>query len=159
MSTPGKQMSDITDHCINKVELVPIGWVRSPVKSTPKPEYDWQGVISTIVVAPHFAAGLAGLDRCSHIIVIYWAHEATDPACMALQVHYKGDPSIPKVGVFASRSLFRPNPLGQKVAKLLEIDGNAVLVEGLDAIDNTPVLDIKPFIPGYDAPNDATKLW
>ena len=65
------------------------------------------------------------------------------------------DPSLPEVGVFASRSLFRPNPLGLKVARLLERKDNILHLEGLDAIDGTPVLDIKPFIPSNDAPEDA----
>ena len=138
------------------MELTPIGQVRSPIKSTPKPEYDWQGVISEIVVVPGLTPGLAKLDESSHIIVIYWAHQATNCADMALTVRYRGDPTLPMVGVFASRSLHRPNPLGQKVAKILGIQGNVIKVEGLDALDGTPVLDIKPFIPRYDAPDDAT---
>jgi len=149
-------MPHLEDLNTNKrVELVPIGHVQSPIMSTPKPEHDWQGIVSKIVIAPHLTLGFAGLERYTHIIVIYWAHQASNPADMALQVRYRGNPNLPVVGVFASRSLFRPNPLGQKVAKLLEIKGNALLVEGLDAIDGTPVLDIKPFIPSYDAPEGA----
>lgn len=138
------------------MEFTSIGVVRNTVKSTPKPEHDWQGVVSEIVITPHLVLGLAGLEQYSHIIVIYWAHHATNPADMALQVHYKGNPNFPIVGVFASRSPYRPNPLGQKVAKLIEINGNIIRVEELDAIDGTPVLDIKPFIPTYDAPEGAT---
>ena len=62
---------------------------------------------------------------------------------------------MPEVGVFASRSLFRPNPLGVKVARLLERKGNILRLEGLDALDGTPVLDVKPFIPRSDAPASA----
>jgi tRNA (adenine37-N6)-methyltransferase len=135
--------------------LKPIGFVRSPVKSTPKPEHDWRGVVSEIVVKPELAAGLEGLDKYSHVIVIYWAHMAVDPADMALRVRFKGNPEYPMVGVFASRSPYRPNPLGQKLARLREIKDNIFRVEGLDALDGTPVLDIKPFIPGYDSAEDA----
>lgn len=138
------------------MEFIPIGRVQNPVKSTPKPEHDWQGVISEIVIAPHLVSGLAGLERYSHIIVLYWAHQATNSADMALMVRYRGNPKLPIVGVFASRSLYRPNPIGQKIARLLEIQGNILRVEGLDALDGTPVLDIKPFIPGYDSPEGAT---
>ncbi|MCL2150392.1 MAG: tRNA (N6-threonylcarbamoyladenosine(37)-N6)-methyltransferase TrmO [Dehalococcoidia bacterium] len=136
--------------------FVPIGRVHSPIKSTPKPEYDWRDVISEIIIAHPLALGLAGLERYSHIIVIYWAHQATDPLDMALRVHYRGNPKLPIVGVFASRSPYRPNPLGQKVAELLEITSDVLRVRGLDALDGTPVLDIKPFIPDYDAPEGAT---
>ncbi len=140
----------------DSITLKPIGHVKSPVKATPKPEHDWRGVISEIVIAPELAAGLDGLARYSHIIVIYWAHRATDPADMALTVRYKGNPAFPLVGVFASRSPYRPNPLGLKAARLLEIKGNILRVEGLDALDGTPVLDIKPYIPGYDSAEGAT---
>jgi tRNA-Thr(GGU) m(6)t(6)A37 methyltransferase TsaA len=135
--------------------LKPIGRVKSPVKETPRSEHDWQGVISEIAIEPRFTEGLVGLARYSHIIVIYWAHKATDSADMALTVRYKGNPSLPLVGVFASRSPYRPNPLGQKLARLLEVKGNTLVVEGLDALDGTPVLDIKPFIPVYDSAEDA----
>ena len=135
--------------------LHPIGFVRSPVKETPKPEYDWTGVVSEIVVAPEFGAGLEGLERYSHVSIIYWAHRATDRDKMALRVRYRGDPKLPEVGVFASRSPYRPNPMGMKVARLVEVKGNVLRLEELDALDGTTVLDIKPFIPGYDAPEKA----
>jgi tRNA-Thr(GGU) m(6)t(6)A37 methyltransferase TsaA len=140
----------------NEMSLNPIGFVRGPIKETPKPEYDWTGVISEIVIEPEFIAGLEGLERYSHVIVIFWAHKATDKSKMALRVRYRGDPTLPEVGVFASRSLFRPNPLGMKVTRLLEIKENVLRLEGLDALDGTPVLDIKPFIPDNDAPKDTS---
>ena len=139
----------------NEMSLQPIGFVRSPVKQTPRPEYDWTGVVSESVVEPEFSAGLEGLERYSHIIVIFWAHRATDKGEMALRVRYRGDPTLPEVGIFASRSLFRPNPIGMKVARLLERKDNILRLEGLDALDGTPVLDIKPFIPSNDAPEDT----
>jgi tRNA-Thr(GGU) m(6)t(6)A37 methyltransferase TsaA len=139
----------------DEMPLQPIGFVRSPVKQTSRPEHDWTCIVSEIEVKPEFSTGLPGLERYSHIIVIYWAHQATDKSKMALRVRYKGDPSLPEVGVFASRSLFRPNPLGMKVTRLLERKDNILRLEGLDALDGTPVLDIKPFIPSNDVPGDA----
>jgi len=136
--------------------LRPIGRVKSPVKDTPKPEHDWRGIVSEIIIEPRLAAGLKGLDKYSHILVIYWADRATDPADMAFSVRYKGNPEYPMVGVFASRSPYRPNPLCQKVARLLKLKRNNLKVEGLDALDGTPVLDIKPYIPGYDSAEGAT---
>ena len=136
--------------------LVPVGFVRNGVAETPRPEHDWKGVVSEIAIEPAWAEGLEGLENYSHVIVIFWAHKATDKSRMALRVRYRGDPSLPEVGVFASRSLFRPNPLGMKVARLLERKGNVLRLEGLDALDGTPVLDIKPFIPRNDAPAGAS---
>jgi tRNA-Thr(GGU) m(6)t(6)A37 methyltransferase TsaA len=75
---------------------------------------------------------------------------------MALRVRYKGDPSRHMVGVFASRSPYRPNSICQKVVRLLEMNGRVLKVEALDALDGTPVIDIKPFITRHDAPQDAT---
>ncbi len=139
----------------SEMPLKAIGRVHNTVKSTPKPEYDWSGIISRISIAPELAAGLEGLERYSHIIVIYWAHRATAPSKMALRVRYKGDRSRPMVGVFASRSPYRPNPLCLRVARLVEIRDGLLVVEGLDALDGTPVLDIKPFIPRIDSPAGA----
>lgn len=138
------------------IVLKPIGRVMSPVRETPRPEHDWQGIVSEIIIRPELSVGLEGLERYSHIIIIYWAHQATDLSKMALRVRYKGDTELPLVGVFASRSLFRPNPLGLKVVKLLEAKGNVLRVDGLDALDGTPVLDIKPYTPGYDSVEGAT---
>ncbi len=138
------------------IKLKPIGYVRNGVAETPRPEHDWKDVISEIAVEPALAEGLDGLEKYSHVIVIFWAHKATDKSRMALRVRYRGDPAMPEVGVFASRSLFRPNPLGMKVARLLKRTGNILRVEGLDALDGTPVLDIKPFIPRNDAPAGAS---
>ncbi len=134
----------------------PIGIVKSKIKKTPKPEYDWRGVASQIVVDSSLSEALEGLEGYSHIIVIYWLHQATDASKMALKVHPKGNRGLPLVGLFASRSPYRPNPVGQKIVRLLKRRGSILWVEGLDAIDNTPVIDIKPYIPGYDSVAEAT---
>jgi tRNA-Thr(GGU) m(6)t(6)A37 methyltransferase TsaA len=139
-----------------EMTLKPIGLVRNAVAETPRPEHDWSAVVSEIIVDPEFASGLDGLEGYSHVIVIFWAHKATDKSRMRLRVRFRGDPGLPEVGVFASRSLFRPNPLGLKVVRLLEKNGNVLKLEGLDALCGTPVLDIKPFIPRNDAPADAS---
>lgn len=143
-----------------RITLTPIGYVINSVRSTPKPEYDWDGIISKIAIKPQLADGLEGLQHYSHIIIIYWAHQATAASRMALKVRFKGDPARPMVGVFASRSPYRPNSVCQKVARLLEVKDSFLTVEGLDAIDGTPILDIKPFIPRIDSPRDAiTPEW
>ena len=72
-----------------------------------------------------------------------------------MKVHPRRKQSLPLVGVFATRSPARPNPIGMATVKLLECHDNVLKVIGLDAVDGTPVLDIKPYIPGYDSPNEA----
>ncbi|MCL2281632.1 MAG: tRNA (N6-threonylcarbamoyladenosine(37)-N6)-methyltransferase TrmO [Dehalococcoidia bacterium] len=137
------------------IVLESIGYVRNSINSTPNTEHDWSNIISEIELSPPWQEGLAGLDQYSHVTIIYWAHQATDKENLALRVHYRGDSTLPKVGVFASRSPYRPNPLCLKVAKLLSVNGNILQVQNLDALDDTPVLDIKPFISTNDAPLEA----
>lgn len=141
---------------LSELTIRPIGIVRSRVKEKQTSDYNWQEVVSEVVVDSRFNEALDGLEDFSHIIVIYWLHQAVDPAKMAMKVHPRGKQDISPVGLFASRSPYRPNPLGQKVAKLLGRQGNVLRVQGLDAIDGTPVMDIKPYIPGYDSVADAT---
>ncbi len=137
----------------------PIGFVSCKIKSKPGPEHDWHGVVSQIEVYNKLSQALENLEKYSHIIIIYWLHQ-TDAARISLKVHPRGDKNLPLVGLFASRSPYRPNPLGHKVVRLLKRQANILWVEGLDAIDGTPVVDIKPYIPGYDSITDATTpLW
>jgi tRNA-Thr(GGU) m(6)t(6)A37 methyltransferase TsaA len=137
------------------ITLAPIGYVRSPIKNTPRTEYDWSDVISEIEIQPSLLKGLEMLEQYSHIIVLYWAHRALSKTKMSLQVHYRGDSTMPKVGVFASRSPYRPNPLCSKVTRLLSRQENILRTQALDAIDGTPIIDIKPFNPTNDAPSNA----
>jgi tRNA-Thr(GGU) m(6)t(6)A37 methyltransferase TsaA len=141
---------------LSELTIRPIGTVRSRVKDKQASDYNWQEVVSEVVVDSRLKEALDGLEDFSHIIIIYWLHLADDPAKMAMKVHPRAKQDMSPVGLFASRSPYRPNPLGQKVARLLGRRGNVLKVRGLDAIDGTPVMDIKPYIPGYDSVTDAT---
>ena len=143
------------DRRLPKMFVKPIGFVSSDIKSKPEPGYDWREVVSQVNVDNEFSQALTGLEEYSHIIVIYWLHQA-DATRISLTVHPRGDKKLPLVGLFASRSPYRPNPVGQKVVRLLRRQENILWVEGLDAIDGTPVIDIKPYIPDYDSAADAT---
>ena len=134
--------------------LKPIGIVRNAVKQAPGAGYNWQDVVSEIVIDNKLAEALDGLDEFSHIIVLWWMHEAASSQPPA-KIHPRGNQGLPLVGLFATRSPRRPNPLGKATIKLLKRKGNILKVEGLDAIDGTPVIDIKPYIPVYDSPADA----
>jgi len=129
------------------VRLRPIGAVRSSYRDPsdlPPPVFApprfFERSTGTIEVLPEFAAGLDGLEGFSHIIVIFHFHRA---AGSKLEVVPPGE-SKPR-GVFATRSPHRPNALGLSVLKLLGRDGRNLRVSGLDLIDGTPVLDIKPY--------------
>lgn len=143
------------DGQLPKMLVKPVGFVINNIKRKQVPGYDWWGVVSRIKVDDKFSEALEGLEGYSHIIVIYWLHQA-DAARMTLKVHPRGDKKLPLVGLFASRSPYRPNPVGEKLVRLLKRQDNILWVEGLDAIDSTPVIDIKPYIPGYDSAADAT---
>ena len=135
--------------------LNPIGVVRNSVKE-PRMEA-WESLESTIVVQDRWAGALDGLEDFSHIIVIYWMHLVSEQLReTTTHVHPRGDHRIPLQGVFATRSPVRPNPIGLRVVALMERKGNVLRVRGLDAIDGTPVLDLKPYLFYYDGVPDST---
>lgn len=103
-----------------------------------------QSAISKIVIDRKFARGLEGLEDFSHICVLFWLHDIPKPS-HRLKVHPRGRVDIEEVGVFATRSPHRPNPIGLTLVKLLSKKGRTLTVRGLDAYDGTPVLDIKPY--------------
>lgn len=119
----------------------PIGVVRNGVHES----RDFSEVVSEIVVNEEHAEGLYRLDESEEIIVIF-AFDRNIGKGFRYHLHPKGDGSVPEVGVFASRSPFRPNPIGMDQVRLLKVDGNVLTVKGLEAFDGTPVLDIKPVV-------------
>jgi tRNA-Thr(GGU) m(6)t(6)A37 methyltransferase TsaA len=124
----------------------PIGVIRSELSSREEaPKQANEGAPDAwIDVDPAFGEGLEGIRPGSDIIVITWFHQASRDL---LKVHPRGDESRPMTGVFTTRSPDRPNPLGLHRVKVLEIVGNRIKVGSLEAIDGTPVIDIKPVIP------------
>ncbi|TWU32842.1 tRNA (N6-threonylcarbamoyladenosine(37)-N6)-methyltransferase TrmO [Novipirellula artificiosorum] len=109
-----------------------------------------------IVVDKKFQAGLLGLGGYSHIQVFWWFSNNDTPEKRAiLQVHPRGNKDNPLTGVFATRSPFRPNLIALTLCKILSIKDNVIEIEKTDAFDGTPILDIKPFIPGYDTVENA----
>jgi len=141
------------------VVVRPIGVVRNSVKE-PRRE-GWESLESTIIVQDRWAGALDGLEGFSHIFVIYWMHLVSDePRETTTHVHPRGDPQIPLQGVFATRSPVRPNPIGLSVVPLIERRGNVLRVRGLDAMDGTPVLDLKPYLAHYeDVPGATIPDW
>ena len=137
-----------------EINLTPIGFVKNGIIE-PKRE-NWQSVTSEIIINKDLKEALSRIEDFSHLIVIYWMHKLAPSQRSVMKVHPKGDQNLPLVGVFASRSPARPNPIGITTVQLLERQDNVLRVIGLDAIDGTPVLDIKPFIPGHDSPNEFT---
>ena len=97
---------------------------------------------NTIEIHKRWVKGLEGIEKFSHIIVLFWLHQAKKPE---IRIYPKGLKNFPKVGFLATRTPHRPNPVGMTVVKLLKRRGAQLRVEGLDAWNNTPILDIKPY--------------
>ena len=113
--------------------------------------------LTRIVLNKKYQPGLLGLEGFSHIFVFWWFDQNDSPEKRAtLQVHPRGDRQNPLTGVFATRSPVRPNLIALTLCRVTAIRENCIEVERIDAFSGTPVLDIKPFIPGYDSQADAT---
>ncbi|MDI6898598.1 MAG: tRNA (N6-threonylcarbamoyladenosine(37)-N6)-methyltransferase TrmO [Methanolinea sp.] len=133
------------------LELVPIGHVRSPFrgrKDAPR-QGRLEPVVSEIVVRPEFGDGLFQLDEKKHLFVLCWFDRADRTKLRAIPPH---DPV--ERGVFATRSPDRPNPVSLTLVDLVSIDGRVLSVRGLDALDGTPVIDIKPYSEDIDRPHE-----
>jgi tRNA-Thr(GGU) m(6)t(6)A37 methyltransferase TsaA len=129
--------------------LSPIGYVKSRFTANTAAE-EMRPQLSQLVIKPDLAPGLMGLEPGSDIIVLFYLHRV-QPDEIALQLRPRHNPENPLRGVFATRSQFRPNQIGVTVARLEQIEGNIITVSGLDAQDESPVLDIKPHTPWFDA--------
>lgn len=139
---------------VTDMTITPIGYVRSPIKEPTHERLNLKEIISEIVINENLTEALNGIEEFSHIIVLYWMHRAIREK-KRLKTHPMGRTDVPEQGIFAVRTPNRPNPIGKSTVSLLERRGNILKIQGLDAIDGTPVIDIKPYIPGYDSAKDA----
>ena len=114
---------------------------------------DWSQVATDLVMNEEYKEALEGLEDYSHLIVVYWMHEVT--TCDIRHVPQGKVGEVPEVGILACRCPQRPNPIGITTTQIISIKDNVVTVRGLDVINNTPILDIKPYTPQYDAAQDA----
>ena len=130
------------------ITLKAIGIVRSELKQSTKRDYE--KVISDIIINDDLTEALNGLEKSSHIVVLYWMHQAMSGE-IPLKVHPRSKQELPLSGLSATRTPNRPNRIGMATVRLLQRQGNILRVEGFDAIEGTPVIDIKPYIPGYDS--------
>ena len=115
-----------------------------------------EGETSKVRIYPKFTAALQGIESFSHIIILYWFHLRDNKKDRStLKVIPKRHLGAPEVGVFACRSPTRPNPIGLCVTQLLHVKDNILIVKGLDALRDSPVIDIKPYSPRADMIADA----
>ncbi len=126
-----------------------IGTIHNAVKEPT--DTGWSGVVSEIVLDETLAAGLDGLEQFSHVLVLYWMHRAAEAEPVRMRRRPQGRADMPEIGIFAQRARHRPNPIGVTAVELVKREKNRVWVRGLDAIDGTPVVDVKPYVPQFDA--------
>jgi len=139
------------------IEIEPIGYCVSPfetVECVPIQPLAAQGIRGTLVVFDAYAEGLKDLDGFSHIIVLYQFHRVKTPALRVVPFM-----DTMEHGIFATRSPKRPNRIGLSTLKLLAVHGNEIEVEGVDLLNQTPIIDIKPYFPKFDTILDARGGW
>ena len=131
---------------LTQATVVPIGVVRSPIVEAV--DDVWGGVISRIELdGTRFNSDcLAGLDQFSHVEILFLFDRVEDSEINFGARHPRGRPAWPAIGIFAQRGKGRPNRLGSTICRIVSVKNLCVEVEGLDAIDQTPVLDIKPYM-------------
>jgi len=130
---------------MEEIRLRSIGSVKNNVKAHRFGGFAEE--ISEVVVDGKFTEALDGIEGYSHVIIVYWMDKVKEHV---IKHRPQGNPDVPIVGIFACRCQGRPNPIAITTVKLLEREGNRIKVKGLDVIDGTPVIDIKPYWPQYD---------
>jgi tRNA-Thr(GGU) m(6)t(6)A37 methyltransferase TsaA len=133
-----------------------VGRIRTPWKTRddcPKNARE-SDAVCTIEVDPRYAAALTGIESCTHLLALYWMHEARRDLVVQAPRHY-----AEKRGTFALRSPVRPNPVAASVVKLIKIEDLRLSVVGLDCLDGTPLVDLKPYFASTDAVPDAVVGW
>ena len=133
---------------MGSIALRIIGTVKNGRTSTA--DSGWGSLESEIVLAPEFAPGLTGLEAFSHALVVFYMEHDPDGEAPAVVRRPRGREDMPRVGVFAQRGRMRPNPVGVTAVEVVSVGDDRVRVRGLDAIDGTPVLDLKPYVPDFD---------
>ena len=151
----------ISNETNNSIQLVPVGFIRNKASiedwDQGFSEMPWEkkmalmeehrDAVSEIVVNEELEDILDGIEEYSHLNIYFWPHQVPAERRSTLKVHPLGNPQFPLVGVFATRSPVRPNPILETTVRLIERKGNILKVSGLDALDGSPLLDIKPYNP------------
>jgi len=129
-------------HREKEINVSPIGFVKRKAKKEDEKD---RSLVCSIVVEKDYEKALDGIEDFSHVYIIFWMHEIDDAERRKMKTHPRGRIDLPLLGVFATRSPLRPNPIGLTIVELLERKDNILVVRGLDAFDGTPVIDIKPY--------------
>jgi tRNA (adenine37-N6)-methyltransferase len=139
-----------------KIVLRPIGVVRTRAIGN---EVRDKSHLSEITLNPDFHPALEGIREFSHVFVLFWLHQISDAERRKMKIHPRGRKDMPLVGVFATRSKYRPNPIGLTLCELISVQDTVLTVRGLDAFDGTYVLDLKPYDSWDCAPDAKVPQW
>lgn len=140
---------------MDKISLNPIGYAKNSEKEQRFGSFS--GEVTEIIVDEKLTESLDGIEDYSHVIIIYWMDKIGESV---IKHRPQGNPNVPVVGIFSCRCPQRPNPIAITTVKLLGREGNRIKVEGLDILDNTPIIDIKPYWPHYDkVENEKIPNW
>ena len=140
-----------------QIVMEPIGYVRNEV--TERKDVAWGEDTSTIVLEESYISGLKGLEDFSHVIILYYLDKAKYVKEKHLQRRPQNREDMPLVGIFSQRGKDRPNQIGMTSVEIVSVSDDRIVVKGLDAIDGTPVLDIKPYYPVYDKKDASVPEW
>lgn len=141
------------------IKLKPLGIAKNKIGKPMLP--GWKDVVSEIVIDKRYSKGLDGIEDYSYVIIVYWMDQEKE---CHLKHHPQGRKDIPYIGIFACRCPQRPNRIAISTVELMGRKGNVLKVCGLDIVNGTPILDIKPYTPQYDevkqakVPNWVSKL-
>ena len=136
------------------MQLKFIGIIHSPYKDRKESPPQGREEICWIEIFDQYAEGLKDVDGFSHMILLYGLNQSKN-FDLLVKTPWDSEPH----GVFATRSPNRPNPIGFSVVELVEINGNRLKVKGLDALEGTPLIDIKPYLPEIDAKSNVRVGW
>lgn len=136
--------------------FTPIGVIHSPFIEKDKTpiQASRSQAVGRVEIYPEFADGLLDIEALSHLYLLYAFHES-----LGYELHAQPFLDDRKHGIFATRYPYRPNPIGMSVVKLLSRENNILTIEGVDVLDGTPLLDIKPYVPDFDHRTEVRVGW
>ena len=142
---------------MNEIKLTPIGKVVNDAAD--RKDTSWGNDISSIVLEKQYIAGLSGLEDFSHAVILFYLDKAGFDREKHLQRRPRNRDDMPIVGIFSQRAKDRPNSIGMTSVEIVSVTEDTLTVKGLDAVNGTPVLDIKPYYPEYDKKDATVPEW
>ena len=140
-----------------EIIMRPVGTVRNEVPN--RKDDSWGDDISSIVLDRQFVSGLKGLEDFSHAIILFYLDQAKFDKEKHLQRRPQNRDDMPLTGIFSQRGKDRPNRIGMTSVEIVSVSEDTLVVKGLDAVNGTPVLDIKPYYPVYDKREATVPGW